>query len=565
MAKKKEKKQGGRQVFLSPEAFVRQRMRQLPIGKCYINDMVDSSGLCHIIVTREHTGGRVSAAMFLVDMWCTGVKEAFYRLRLEPEEMEELLFRDHDMIAFHEISYAEAHNRIYGAIAYAEDAGLQPDKSFQLAQYFLEEDTDDVPMMEFDYGKDGEYFLVCESQLEASRYLPTLRRTLGEDGFKYIVGVFDHDDDDDDDDERILISDDPVTVADLVADMDIYDLQSCADLLGIDIDDTQPEAVQRRVYAKAVVENPRLVLDHLCEEDLQRLNELNEMPQWGDYMPYFDSGTDTLMADYGLAEQGWKEDSSLYAIHMATDFLKAVKPLLGDYMKDFEPATKFRHKMEMVTEGLANLYGSVTRRQVVDFVNENLQSRAGREIVDDIFEHAWASSMLIDKMAQASVDDDPKKKMESENVVFMSRYGWCEHQLQQRVMGRQSSHVKSYRNFTMDEVADAARGGVPLICNPKQAELEKFLTETLGLDELLIMVICHNLWFYQQHLGDPDYPDDKTPEAFFEEAVLNNSSKHLTQAQHDEGMQLMYDYLDHMPQWSLKGFSRVEKPKEPTK
>lgn len=163
--------------------------------------------------------------MFLVDMWCTGVREAFYRLRIEPEELDELMFRDHDLIDFREISYEEAHNRIYGAIAFAEEAGLKPDKSFQTAQYLLEEDTDDVPLMEFEFGKDGEYFLVCESQLEASRYLPTLRRTLGEDGFKYIVGLYDDDDDDDDDDGdddgRVLISDNPVTVADLVGCMDI--------------------------------------------------------------------------------------------------------------------------------------------------------------------------------------------------------------------------------------------------------------------------------------------------------------------------------------------------------
>ena len=561
MAKKKDKKKSSQQKFLSPEAFLRQRMRSLPIGKCYINDMVDASGLCHIIVTREHTGGRVSAGMFLVDMWCTGVREAFYRLRIEPEELDELMFRDHDLIDFREISYEEAHNRIYGAIAFAEEAGLKPDKSFQTAQYLLEEDTDDVPLMEFEFGKDGEYFLVCESQLEASRYLPTLRRTLGEDGFKYIVGLYDDDDDDDDDDGdddgRVLISDSPVTVADLVGCMDISEVQNCADVLGIDLDEEQPEDAQLQAYAEAVVKHPELVLDHVSEEDLERLHELCDIPDWGDYLPYFDSGTDSLLVDYGLAEQGWKEDSTLYAVHVAADFLKSAKPLIADYMKKEKPGLKLRYVVEMVTDGLANLYGMVTRRQVADYIKKHILTIPS-DYADDIFDDAWANSMLIDKMVQPVLDYDPAKgKLQKENVVFMSRYGWSDVRMQQHIINKMGRHVSEYRSFTLDEVADAARGGVPLITNARQADLERFLTDVLGHNEMLVMVICHNLWYYQQHIGDPVYEADKTPDAFFKEMVLGKHGGQLTETQKDEGMRLLYDYLDHMPQWVMKGFSRI--------
>ena len=559
MAKKKEKTKSCVQQFLSPEAFLRQRMRSLPIGKCYINDMVETSGLCHIVVTREHTGGRVSAGMFLVDMWCTGVREAFYRLRLEPDELDELLFTDSSQIDFHEISYEEAHNRIYGAIDFAEEAGLKPDKSFLLAQYLLEEDTDNVPLMEFEFGKDGEYYLVCESMLEASRYLPTLRRTLGEDGFKYIIGEY-QDDDDDDDDGRVLISDSPVTVAELVDNMDIYDVQSCADLLEIDIDEELPEAEQRRVYAETVVKHPEKVLDHLCEEDLERLGELCDTPDMGDYLPYFDSGTDSLLVDYGLAEQGWKEDSTLYAIHLAADFLQAAKPLIADYMKKDEPGLKLRYTVEMVTDGLANLYGAVTRRQVIDYFRKHLLTLPG-DYVDDIFDDAWAGSMLMDKMVQPVVNYDPaKSKLKKEHVVFVSRYGWNDVQMQQQIINKMGRHVSKYRDFTFDEVADAARGGAPLIPNARRDDLERFITEVLGYDELLALVICHNLWYYQQHMGDPDYDPDKTPDAFFKEAVLDKFGGQLTEAQRDEGIELMYDYLDHMPQWVLKGFNALAKP-----
>ena len=58
-----------------------------------------------------------------------------------------------------ECSYEEAHNLVWGSIAYAEEAGIAPDKSFRLTQYILDEETDDVPLIEYEYGKDGKHFL----------------------------------------------------------------------------------------------------------------------------------------------------------------------------------------------------------------------------------------------------------------------------------------------------------------------------------------------------------------------------------------------------------------------
>ena len=124
MAKKKQKKQtGGSQQELSPEQYLRQRMRTVPIGTCYVTEEIPHSGIIYVVVTRRHTGGRVSAALFMVDVYCLGVKESFYRLWLEDDELEEQLELPTDLIEFRECSYEEAHNRIYGAIAFAEEAG----------------------------------------------------------------------------------------------------------------------------------------------------------------------------------------------------------------------------------------------------------------------------------------------------------------------------------------------------------------------------------------------------------------------------------------------------------
>ena len=179
MAKKK-KTQG--QQFLSPEQYLKQRARTLEIGKCYKTD-IEAFGEGHVIVTRNHTGGRISLADYLVDAYCLGVKDSFYHLRMEDYEVEEMI----DFIGADECTYEEAHNWIYESIAFAEEAGIQPDKSFNLTKYMLEEDTDEIPLIKYDFGRNGKHTLIVHSRLEASKYLPLLNQNIGEGNYEFII------------------------------------------------------------------------------------------------------------------------------------------------------------------------------------------------------------------------------------------------------------------------------------------------------------------------------------------------------------------------------------------
>jgi len=200
MAKKKTKKKTQQQQFMSPEKFLRERMRSVPVGKCYVTDNYEKAGFGNVIVTRVHTGGRISFAVYIVDIWCLGVRDCFYHLRAEDYEFaDEVLERTSHTMGLNEISYNEAHNLVYGAVAFAEEAGISPCKDFALAKYFLEEDTDDIPLIEYQFGKDGKYFLMARTELELSKYLPILQKNLQEGEYEY--SVLDDDDLYDDDEE----------------------------------------------------------------------------------------------------------------------------------------------------------------------------------------------------------------------------------------------------------------------------------------------------------------------------------------------------------------------------
>ncbi len=180
MAKKK--KSQNQQQFLSPEQYIKQRARSLAIGKCYMTKDIRECGEGEFIVTRMHTNGKISFASYLVDIYCLGVKDSCYYLRNEADDFYEMINES----PLTECSYEELHNWIYGAVSFAQEAGIEPDRSFKLTQYMLEEDTDDIPLIEYEFGKDGKYFLICNSVAEANRYMPILEEHLG-NNFQFVI------------------------------------------------------------------------------------------------------------------------------------------------------------------------------------------------------------------------------------------------------------------------------------------------------------------------------------------------------------------------------------------
>lgn len=184
MAKKK--KGAPVQQALSPEKYIQTKCRNLPVVECLIGENWQEVGMATIVVARRHTNGNYTLGIYLVDTFCLGLKDSVYKFNIKAEEYEEykeLLSVSSGMLV---ISYNEAHNIIYGAIAYAEELGIQPCKEFSLTQYLLEEDTDEIPLIEYTFGKDGKPCLIVASALEGSRYLPVIEAAIGDD-FRYFI------------------------------------------------------------------------------------------------------------------------------------------------------------------------------------------------------------------------------------------------------------------------------------------------------------------------------------------------------------------------------------------
>ena len=177
------------QQKISPERLIRERGRSLEIHECLMDrKCLEQYGETTVIVTRKHKGDKYTMCSYLLDAYCLGIKDTFYRVRMDEYEYKSIVssFDKHD---FDRVDYVEAHNWIFGAVEFAREAGIEPHKDFAVTKWLLEDDEDEnIPIIEYEFGKDGKHFLIVHSQAEADKYLPILTRNLGEGNFNFLTG-----------------------------------------------------------------------------------------------------------------------------------------------------------------------------------------------------------------------------------------------------------------------------------------------------------------------------------------------------------------------------------------
>jgi hypothetical protein len=195
--------------MLSPENYIRQKARNLPVYECLVNANWEESKMADLIVARQHTNGNITVGFYLVDLTCLGVKDSFWLFNISMQEYRKTI---ENFIADVEegaenIDYVLAHNIVYAGISFAEDYGFKPHKEFtSVTQYILDEDTDDVPLIEIECGFNGLPAYMqgsLDNDPKSRQVIAQLERVAGHGNY-YLADergrVINNDDDFDDDD-----------------------------------------------------------------------------------------------------------------------------------------------------------------------------------------------------------------------------------------------------------------------------------------------------------------------------------------------------------------------------
>jgi hypothetical protein len=171
-----------------------------PIVACMVTENFESVGMSTLTVVRKLSLGRYGIAAFVLDLWCLGVKDAFFRVA-EPDDYEVYQAGLAAAGGTAPIDPSRARRLLHDTAAYGVSNGFPPPADYVEVERIF----GDVAAAEasFTFGLNGKPHYVPgpdETHLRTKRILAVLEQRFGLDGFTFAspFELFDGDDADDD-------------------------------------------------------------------------------------------------------------------------------------------------------------------------------------------------------------------------------------------------------------------------------------------------------------------------------------------------------------------------------
>ncbi len=173
----------------SYKAGLIKRAKQFPIYECLINEDWQDKGLAHILLSRKQLNNELIIGVFLVDIYCLGLKNTFCNANISLEEYERLKFRISQESSLITCDPILANRIIYGAIEYARKLGFEPQKDFRLSQFTLDESSDANLSYDVEFGKDGKPLYIAGPNDNVDHVIKQLSKNVGDGNFHYLLPV----------------------------------------------------------------------------------------------------------------------------------------------------------------------------------------------------------------------------------------------------------------------------------------------------------------------------------------------------------------------------------------
>ena len=188
---KREKKKKKRQVKSSKILLPTINCSNWPIHECLVPEELWEVGISQVMVSRKNSEDDIAVGMYLIDIFCLGIKDCFVRLT-DLYEYQDML--DHVKESCGELERVEPvyiNTLIHKAAEYAMQHGFKPHHDFAKAKKLLR----NIPIddnQEFIFGIDGKPYYTpgpYESRSEINRILNTLELNKGTDNHVHLVEI----------------------------------------------------------------------------------------------------------------------------------------------------------------------------------------------------------------------------------------------------------------------------------------------------------------------------------------------------------------------------------------
>jgi hypothetical protein len=187
-----------------------------PVTSAVVSTNIWKSGLGSLAIARRESEGNLVFAVFLVDVYCLGVKDAFWIAGAQ-QDFNELIRRMEKTQKVTAIAPACLVKIVQGAVDYANSFGLPPHPDYRHAARLLEGIDPTTCPEQFTFGRNGKPFYVQGPHETSAQAMAIMQRVQAAGGHFIIEasdadieGKFDPSDalhpddfaDDDDDDDR---------------------------------------------------------------------------------------------------------------------------------------------------------------------------------------------------------------------------------------------------------------------------------------------------------------------------------------------------------------------------
>lgn len=173
---------GGRDITIAARS---------PVHECLVPVRLAELGIGNIVVAKKMPTGNIGIGVFLVDVYCLGVKDVFYAT-LPPERYAWKIQQLEAHEAFETIHPSCARKLIEGGVLYAKQWGFKPHKDYKAVVRIFGDIDPGVCATEFEYGRDGKPFYVAgpnDTPKKSRAILDTLMKRCGPDEFDYMVSI----------------------------------------------------------------------------------------------------------------------------------------------------------------------------------------------------------------------------------------------------------------------------------------------------------------------------------------------------------------------------------------
>lgn len=191
LAKQKAKRQAKRSVLSrrsSNDPTVRlQRAERWPVVQAMASTELWDEGIGYLLLAREDPEGGTVFASFLVDVFCLGVKDAFWKAGTR-EEFREIVEEMEKVQDLSPISPACLAKIVTGAVEYARSFGFSPHPDYRHASLLLQGiDPSECPE-EYEFGEGGRP-LYIQGPNESPAQVRAIIERMQEVGGRFEVGI----------------------------------------------------------------------------------------------------------------------------------------------------------------------------------------------------------------------------------------------------------------------------------------------------------------------------------------------------------------------------------------